>query len=71
MSNEACATWVVRFDQEQLEFANFTAAVTYADSLALRRTLVKRITPEQQLIELSEDNRKMSYVDIFGRGGEA
>ncbi len=71
MTNETCATWVVRFDQEQLEFANFTAAVTYADSLALRRTLVKRITPEQQLIELSEDNRKMSYVDISGRGGEA
>lgn len=71
MSNDASRSWMVRFDSEQLEFANFTAAVTYADSLALRRTLVKRITPEQQLIELSEDKRKMSYVDYFGTGADA
>lgn len=71
MTNGASRNWLVRFDSEQMEFANFTAAVTYADSLALRRTLVKRITPGQQLIELSEDKRKMSYVDYFGTGGEA
>ncbi|MFN8553748.1 MAG: hypothetical protein U0103_19925 [Candidatus Obscuribacterales bacterium] len=71
MSNDASRNWMVRFDSEQLEFANFTAAVTYADSLASRRTLVKRITPEQQLIELSEDKRKMSYVDYFGTAADA
>ncbi|HEY9732000.1 MAG TPA: hypothetical protein V6C89_08810 [Drouetiella sp.] len=71
MRDDRCGNWLVRFDAEQLEFANFTAAVTYADSLALRRTLVKRISPDQQLIELSEDKRKMSYVDYFAPGGEA
>lgn len=76
MSNNACRNWLVRFDSEQLEFANFTAAVTYADSLALRRTLVKRITPEEQLIELSEDKRRMGYefefeLDYLAPGGEA
>jgi hypothetical protein len=55
------ASWVVRFDAEQIEFQNFSDAVTYADSLALRRTLVKHIDPVQQLIELAEDRRRMNY----------
>jgi hypothetical protein len=55
------SSWVVRFDAEQIEFQNFSAAVTYADSLALRRTLVKHIDPVQQLIDLAEDRRKMNY----------
>ncbi|HEY9679306.1 MAG TPA: hypothetical protein V6C76_14965 [Drouetiella sp.] len=61
MDEQAPLDWVVRFDKEQIEFKNFTSAVTYADSLALRRTLVKQIDPVQQLIDLVEDKRRMNY----------
>jgi hypothetical protein len=50
--------WVVRFGEEQIEFANFSAAVSYADSLALRRALIKQIDPIHQLIELGENKHK-------------
>lgn len=73
MNNESGTldNWVVRFDREQIEFKNFMAAVSYADSLALRRTLVKHIDPELQLIELAEDSRRMSYEFDYHPRGDA
>ncbi len=51
--------WVVQFDADQLEFSNFGAAVAYADSLALTRSLVKLIDPVQHLIQLAEQRTRI------------
>ena len=59
--SEPLENWVVQFDTERMEFKNFGAAITYADSLALSRALVKHIDPAQQLIELTENRQKLNY----------
>lgn len=53
--------WTLRHDGERYEFPNLQRALSYADRLISRKSLVKHIHPEKRVIMLLSDRYNHPY----------